>query len=190
MTHRLYGSLNNLTDSERRPLRPIGMTVHEVATRTGNLLAGLVNAPGVRLFAGVRVSAQLPPITFAVSAGRRLLLVEPVAWPRGAYTTTPSGGVLCDGTYIGQSVHPLIGSVRRLRRVLRHGRVAAVVVVFPTGGGTPSLPDTKSPELAWLSPGEVQSHIALGLRRRRPPETSCHYDSISWYHRPSTSRRC
>jgi hypothetical protein len=168
MTQRLHGSLDGLTDSERRPMRPIGMSVREVAARTGSLLAQLIDIPGVRLFAGVRVAAQLPPIAFAISAGSQVLLVESVAWPRGAYTTAPDGGVLCDGTYIGQSVQPLIGSVRRLRRRLpRPHRVGAVVVVHPCDTGRLALPVSASAELTWLPAREVTGQIGGRLRRSR-----------------------
>jgi hypothetical protein len=168
MTQRLHGSLDGLTDSEQRPLRPIGMSVREVASRTGNLLSRLIDIPGVRLFAGVRVAAHVPPIAFAISAGSQVLLVESVAWPSGAYSTAPDGGVLCDGTYIGQSVQPLLGSVRRLRRVLpRHHRVGAVVVVHPCGSGLVALPETASSELTWLPSGDVTGHIGRQLRRGR-----------------------
>jgi hypothetical protein len=91
-----------------------------------------------------------------------------VAWPRGAYTTAPDGGVLCDGTYIGQSVQPLLGAVRRLRRVLpRHHRVGAVVVVHPCGTGLLALPQPATSELIWLPAPDVAGHIGRRLRRGR-----------------------
>lgn len=168
MTQRLHGSLDGLTDSERRPLRPIGMSVREVAARTGSLLSRLIDIPGVRLFAGVRVAAHLPPIAFAISAGSQVLLVESVAWPRGDYTTAPDGRVLCDGTYIGQSVQPLVGSVRRLRRVLpRPHRIGAVVVVHPCDTGRLALPATAPAELTWLAARDVPRQIGGRLRRGR-----------------------
>ena len=78
---RWYGSLDTVTDSERRGLRPIGMTAREVAARTGVLLRAL---PGALVFQGVRPAAEeLPRIPHAISAGRRLILVESVAWPAG-----------------------------------------------------------------------------------------------------------
>jgi hypothetical protein len=167
MAYRLHGSLDGLTDSERRSLRPIGMSAREVATRTGNLLARLADMPGVQLFACVRVGDDLPPIGHMISAGPQVLLVESVAWPRGAYSTGPDGGVLCEGTYIGQSVHQLVGSVRRLRRRMPRHRVGAVVVVHPSGSGHLSLPETAPAELTWLPPGEVAGHIGRRLRRVR-----------------------
>ncbi|MFI5890229.1 hypothetical protein ACIA5D_08910 [Actinoplanes sp. NPDC051513] len=166
MTHRLYGSIDRLTDCEQRPLRPIGMSVQEVAARTRDLLARLGEAPGVRVIAGLRLSTGVPPIAFAVSAGHRVVLVEPVAWPAGAYSTTPQGGVLCDGTYIGQSVHPLLGAVRHLRRRLHKREVAAIVVVHPSGAGTPALPPTAPAGLSWLPPEEVCRHLVGRLRSR------------------------
>jgi hypothetical protein len=166
MTHRLYGNIDRLTDCEQRPLRPIGMSVQEVATRTRDVLARLGEAPGVRVIAGLRLGPDVPPIAFAVSAGNRVVLVEPVAWPAGAYSTTPQGGVLCDGTYIGQSVRPLLGAVRHLRRRLHKREVAAVVVVHPSGVGTPALPMTAPAGLSWLPPEEVCRHLVRRLRSR------------------------
>ncbi|HEX5204794.1 MAG TPA: hypothetical protein VFW27_33160 [Actinoplanes sp.] len=166
MTHRLYGSIDRLTDSEQRPVRPIGMSVQEVAARTRDLLARLGEAPGVQVFAGLRLRPDVPPIAFAVSAGHRVVLVEPVAWPAGAYSTTPQGGVLCDGVYIGQTVHPLVGAVRHLRRRLHKRDVAAVVVVHPSGVGTPALPLTSPAGLSWLPPEEMCRHLVIRLRSR------------------------
>jgi hypothetical protein len=171
--------LDSLTDEEARPLRPIGMSVLEAALRTGALLGRLSTAPGVRLFAGVRVTERTPPIGFLVSTASQLLLVESVAWPSGTYTLTPQGGILCDGTDIGQSVRPLRGSVRLLRRLSRRRLVGAVVVVHPTGTGTPSLPAGTPAGPAWLPPGEVRAHIARRLLRGRTA-TYCHYDIKSW----------
>jgi hypothetical protein len=173
MARRLLGSLDGLIDSEQRPLRPIGTSVRDVATRTGRLLARLIDVPGVRLFACVRFSADLPPVAYAISAGRQLLLVESVAWPAGDYTTTPDGGVLCDGAYIGQSIGPLVGTARRLRRVLpRPHQVGAFVVVHPCDAGVPTLPASAPAELTWLPPGKVINHVGRTLSqpcaRRRP----------------------
>src|SRR5690349_88299 len=114
-----------LTDSEQRPLRPIGTSVREAAARTGRLLARLWTMPEVRVCTGVRIAAGQQPIGFAVITGAQVLLIESVAWPGGTYRTTPDGRVHCDGLYIGQSARPLVGSVRLLRRTLpRHHRVA------------------------------------------------------------------
>lgn len=176
MVLRLRGTLDSLTDEERRSLRPIGMTVREAADRTGTLLYRLGDHPGVRLWAGVRVARHAPRIGFAVSTDTRLLLVESVAWPAGAYTVTPEGSVLCDGTYIGQSVSPLLGSVRLMRRLVPRLAVGAVVVVHPSGPGAPSLPAGAG----WQPPSALCSHLAhrLLLRRRT---ISCHTDINSWY---------
>ena len=178
MNQHVHGSLDGLTDSEHRPLRPIGMTVREAAARTGELLSRVAEARGVRLFAGVRVGPGLPPVAFALSRGPRLLLVESVAWPVGGYTTTPQGRVLCDGTYIGQSVRPLLGACRRLHRVLPRHRVAAAVVVHPCGPGTLTLPQAAPPALLWLPPDEVRRRVSRQLRT-----AYCHSDTISWYAR-------
>src|SRR5438876_846979 len=92
LSRRCHGSLDTVTDSERRALRPIGTTAQEAASRTSDLLAGLLASPGVRIFQGVRpAAAGLPRIPHAVSSGRQLVLVESVAWPAGQYATTPAG---------------------------------------------------------------------------------------------------
>ncbi|GAA2644780.1 hypothetical protein [Paractinoplanes durhamensis] len=178
MPHRLRGSLERLTDDENRSLRPIGMSVREAAARTGVLLDRLADTPGVRLVAaGVLVAAGAPRIGFAVISASHLLLVESVAWPAGAYTVTPQGFVLCDGVYIGQSVHTLAGSVRTLRRVAGRRVVGAVVVVHPSGPGTPSLPVGP----AWIRPADVPAQIARRLLLRHRRNTYCLSDSNSWY---------
>ncbi|GAA0566444.1 hypothetical protein GCM10010172_57800 [Paractinoplanes ferrugineus] len=186
MVQRVRGSLAGLDDEESRSLRPIGMSVRQAATLTGALLDRLAGTPGVVLFAGVRVTKRTPRIGFAVSTATHLLLVESVAWPSGAYSLTPQGQVLCDGTYIGQSVQTLLGSVRQLRRVARRRHVGAVVVVHPSGSGTPALPAGP----AWLPPAEAGARIANRLRLRRRENTFCPNDINSWYahpHRPSLS---
>jgi hypothetical protein len=181
MVHRLRGTLENLIDDERRSLRPIGMSVREAASRTEKLLDRLTENRGVQLFAGVRVAKGAPRIGFAVSTATHLLLLESVAWPAGEYTVGPHGRVLCDGTYIGQSVLPLIGSVRLLRRVVRRRRIGAVVVVHPSGAGAPSLPVSSPAGPAWLAPDKVGSHIARRLLLRRSETSYCHGDTNSWY---------
>jgi len=165
MINRRYGSLDGLTDSERRPLRPIGSSAREVAARTGRLLTTLRATPGVRVRAGVRIAAGHQPIGFAITAAAQVVLVESVAWPRGSYSTAPDGRVLCDGIYIGQSVRPLVAAVRRLRRTLPHQHwVGAVVVVHPYGPGPVALPETAPAGLTWLRPGDAADHIGRFLR--------------------------
>jgi hypothetical protein len=176
MGHRLRGTLDSLTDEEGRSLRPIGMTVREAADRTGLLLDRLTDHPGVRLYAGVRVARHAPRLGFAVSTPSHLLLVESVAWPSGAYTVTPGGCVLCDGTYIGQSVLPLLDSVRLMRRVVPRLVVGAVVVVHPSGPDTPALPGG----IGWIPPSRLCSHISQRMLLRRRA-ISCHGDTNSWY---------
>jgi hypothetical protein len=175
MVQRLRGTLDRLTDDEGRSLRPIGMSAREAASRTGTLLDRLAEIPGVRLFAGYRVAERGPRIGYAISTASRLLLVESVAWPAGAYTVTSQGCVLCDGTYIGQSVQPLIGSVRLLRRLMHRRRrhIGAVVVVHSSGTGTPRLPVSSPTGPAWLPPGEAGPHIARLLLLRRRKRTYC-----------------
>ena len=54
-------------DLEGRPLRPIGVTARDIASRTGLLLAQLINMPSVRVFHGVRVPGSKPPVAHAVA---------------------------------------------------------------------------------------------------------------------------
>src|ERR1700733_2785973 len=80
LSRRCYGTLNAITDSERRALRSIGATAREVAARTGALLTGLLAMPDVRNFQGVRALAgDLPCIPHVVSAGHGIILVDSVA---------------------------------------------------------------------------------------------------------------
>jgi hypothetical protein len=176
MVLRLRGTLDSLTDEEGRSLRPIGMSVREAADQTGALLYRLADHPGVRLYAGVRVARHAPRIGFAVSTASHLLLVESVAWPSGSYTISPGGCVLCDGVYIGQSILPLLGSVRLLRRLVRRLTVGAVVVVHPSGPGAPSLPAGSG----WLLPQQLPPYVSQRLLLRRH-SVSCHDDTNSWY---------
>lgn len=151
LASRYHGSLEAITDSERRALRPIGTTERDVAERTGELLAGLLDRPGLWAFQGIRpTTADSPRIPHAISAGRQLVLVESVAWPPGRYTTTPLGRIHCDGVYIGQSVAPLLAAVEHWRATLsRSHQVGALVVVHPTAQGTLALPAVTACGLAW-----------------------------------------
>jgi hypothetical protein len=81
---------------------------------------------------------NLPLIPHAISAGRRLILIESVAWPPGRYETTAEGRIHCDGTYIGQSISPLVDSTQCWRQMLpkRHHVSAMVIVHGPDGGIT------------------------------------------------------
>jgi hypothetical protein len=171
LSRRCHGSLETVTDSERRALRPIGTTAQEVASRTGDLLAELLTVPGVRIFQGVRPAAVgLPRIPHAVSSGRQLVLVESVAWPAGQYSTTPAGRIHCDGTYIGQSVRPLIAAIRRWREALPPGhRVSAVVVVHPASDGDLVLPGTAGSTLGWACATEAMRRIREQLPRGQQP---------------------
>src|SRR5215468_5971972 len=99
LAHRCHGSLAPISDSERRALRPIGATAYEVAALTGMILSELLVHPGVRIFQGVRAitNAGEPCIPHVVNVGRRLVLIESVAWPPGRYDTTATGRIHCDG---------------------------------------------------------------------------------------------
>ncbi len=160
------GTIERIVDTERRPLRPIGTTAYEVAERTGLLLAGLLRTPGVRLYRGVRLAEQAPPLPYAFSAGTRVVLVDTVAWPPGSYATTPGGVVLCDDVYIGQSARPLLDAVRRLRRLQPRGhRVSAVVVVHPSVAGPLTLPAATGSDLAWSHAAGAATAVARRLLR-------------------------
>jgi hypothetical protein len=168
LERRYHGSLEAITDSERRSLRPIAASAYEVAARTGELLADLVAIPSVRIFHSVRAAgADLPLIPHAVSAGRRLVLIESVAWPPGRYETAVNGRIHCDGTYIGQSVQPLIAAVQHWRKSLpKSHRVSAVIVVHAAAEGDVTLPAATPGELAWVHAedaiGDIRQRILCG----------------------------
>lgn len=166
---RYHGSLDSITDSERRALRPIGTTAHEVAMRTGVLLADLFAFPNVQIFQGIRpMIADAPRIQHAISAGRQVMFIESVAWPPGQYAVaTATGRVHCDGMYIGQSVRPLIAAVWHWREILPDDhRVTALVVVHPAGQGDLTLPAAVARDLAWACAGgaiqEIQARLPCG----------------------------
>lgn len=168
---RCHGSLDTITDSERRALRPISITAHDVAVRTGVLLAELLTLPGVRIFQGVRsAAADLPRIPHAISIGRQVLLVESVAWPAGRYATTPTGRIHCDGMYIGQSVRPLLAAIWRWRQALPHGhRVSALVVVHPSADGDLTLPAAAGKDIAWVHAAGAVRYIQEQLPPGQQP---------------------
>jgi hypothetical protein len=174
LSRRCHGSLDTITDSERRGLRPIGITAREVAARTGALLMDLFALPGVRIFQGVRPAAgDVPRIPHVVSAGHMLVLVESVAWPPGRYVTTPAGQVHCDGVYIGQSAWPLITAVRHWRQALPPGhQVHALVVVHPIAAGDLALPAPDGPELGWAAASDAVRDLRACLPRGRRPASA------------------
>jgi hypothetical protein len=161
---RCYGRLEAITDSEQRSLRSIVTTAYEAASRTDELLVGLIAVPGVRIFHGVRtVGADLPLIPHAISAGRKLVLIESVAWPPGHYQTTVDGRICCDNVYIGQSVHPFLAAVQQWRNIVPKGhQVGAMIIVHAGADGDISLPVTTADELAW-----VRAEDAVGDIRQR-----------------------
>lgn len=174
MSRRSYGNLETITDSERCALRSIGRTAREVAATTGSLLADLLAQPGVRIFQGVRSpNTNMPRIPHAISAGRRLLLVESVAWPPGRYATTDAGRICCDGVYIGQSVRPLITAVHHWRETLPRGhRVSAVVIVHPTCEGHLALPTATGGDLRWTHVGNTTCDIRAHFPPGQPATSS------------------
>jgi hypothetical protein len=177
LERRSHGNLEAIADSELRSLRPIAASAYEVAAWTSELLADLLAVPGVRMFHGVRPeNSGSPHIPHAICAGRRLVLVESVAWPPGRYETDAHGRIYCDGTYIGQSVSPLTAAVSFWRQKLpkRH-HVSAVVVVHLAAlarggtlppGGRITLPATSAGDVTWVhaddASGAIRQHVARG----------------------------
>jgi hypothetical protein len=165
LEQRCHGNLDAITDSDRRALRPIASSAHEVAASTGALLAELIDIPGVRIFHGVRTEgADLPPIPHAISAGRRLVLIESVAWPPGNYETRANDRIYCDGIYIGQSVSQFIETAELWKKILpdRH-QVTAMIVVHCCGGDI-RLPAASAEPLAWARAEDA----AAAIRRHLP----------------------
>jgi hypothetical protein len=172
LSGRCHGSLDLITDSGRRGLRPIGRSVREVTASTFELLGELLDLPGVRIFQGVRSPVtDVPRTPLAISVGRQLILIEPVAWPSGRYATTRAGRILSDGMYIGQSIRPLLTTIRHWQESLPAShRVCAVVVVHPIArDGDLLLPVKASPGLAWVLAGEAVGCIRAHLPGGRQP---------------------
>jgi hypothetical protein len=169
IARRSHGSLDEVTDTERRALRPIGATAAEIAALTSKLLGELLSLPSVRIFHGIRpVQASQPRIPHAISAGQQIILIDSVAWPPGAYAATPAGKIYCDGRYIGQSVHPLITAVRHWRCVLpADHQVTGLVIIHPTRpcALAPAPPAPTSADVFW-----ARAHEAVrSLTSRLPP---------------------
>jgi hypothetical protein len=169
LTRRYHGDPAAITDSERRPLRPIGTTAGDVTIRTATLLADLIDVPSVRIFCSVQSpGTHLPLVSHAVTAGRRLLLVESVVWPPGCYRIDRDGKVRCDGVYIGQSVRPLVEAVSHWRRLLpRTHHVSGLVIVHRWPGGEYVLPDAGSESLAWVAADDAVVEIRRHISRHR-----------------------
>lgn len=173
LARRSHGSLDAITDSERRGLRPIGATAREVADRTSELLAELLALPSVRIFQGVRRAAADVPLEHAVSAGRSLVLVESVTWPPGHYAMTASGRIHCDSVYTGQSANSLMAAVGHWQAVLPRGhRVSAIVVVYPAIPGGMSLPAHSARGPVWATAGDALSLIRAHLPSGQPAISS------------------
>jgi len=171
---RCHGSLDTVTDTERRALRPIGTSAHEVAVRTGALLSELLAVPGILLFQGLAPgSGEMPHIPHAVCAGRRIVLVDSVAWPPGRYTATTAGRIHCDGGYIGQSVGPLMAAVRCWQQALGPAHdVSALIVVHASGAGRVILPTAALPGPAWAGAAHVVRHLRTFLPWAGPPASA------------------
>jgi hypothetical protein len=173
LSRRSHGNLDEVTDSERRALRPIGTTVHELAMLTSKLLCELLTHPSVRIFHGIRpVEANQPCIPHAISAGRQLILVDSVAWPSGEYTTMPTGQIYCEGRYIGQSVRPMLTAVQYWRGILPAGhQVTGLVIIHPTpdGGPIPAPPAPACADLFWSRAHEAVRDLGARLPPGRQP---------------------
>jgi hypothetical protein len=170
LEQRCHGNLDAITDSDRRDLRSIASSAHEVAARTGELLAVLIDIPGARIFHGIRSgSAELPPIPHAISAGRQLVLIESVAWPPGHYETRTNGRIYCDGIYTGQAVSQFISAAETWREILpkRH-QVTAMIVVHCCGGAI-QLPPSTADDLAWTAAEDavdaIRRYLPVGPQR-------------------------
>jgi hypothetical protein len=171
LERRCHGTLDAITDSERRSLRPIATTAYQVAARTSELLADLVAIPSVRIFHGVRpAGAHLPLIPHAISAGRRLILIESVAWPSGRYETTADGRIHCDGTYIGQSTTSLVNCVQHWRRAMpkRH-QISAMVIVHAPADADITLPDGSPPDVMFVHADDANRVIRHQVGDGREP---------------------
>jgi hypothetical protein len=169
---RFQGSLEEIIDSERRALRPIGTTARDVAERTGALLSDLLDCHDLWVFQGIRSATPgSPRIPHAISAGRQLILVESVAWPPGRYATSSTGQIYCDGTYIGQSAGPLLAALDHWQAVLSSGhQVNALVVVHPTVPGALALP-ASADGLSWSTACDAVRAL-MGLLPQGPQPTS------------------
>ena len=170
LEQRIHGRLDVVIDTDRRALRSVAVSAYDTAARTGDLLAELFALPGVRVFRGVRAGAAgSPVIPHAISAGRQVIFIESVAWPPGHYDIRENGLIHCDGTYIGQSVRPLVAVVRRWQRILpRRHRVSALVVVHAAAPGDIALPDATPDGLAWVHADRVIPVIRRRMARGRP----------------------
>jgi hypothetical protein len=103
-----------------------------------------------------------------IIAGRQVVLVESVAWPPGRYDAHATGRIYCDGTYIGQSVRPLMDAVRYWRATLPPGHwVSALVVVHSTAAGDLALPASTTRGLAWARADDAVHDIRARLSRVR-----------------------
>jgi hypothetical protein len=172
LRRRWHGDLATAGADEYRALRPIGMARSDAVRRTEALLRPLTDIPSVRIFRGVHFTGAGPGhslAAFAVTAGRLVLVVEPVAWPPGRYLMDATGQVRCDGRFIGQSVGPLASGVAALRaRLPRTHRVRALVVVLPIADGAVSLP-VPTKDVAWTLARDLP--ITMRTELARHPRT-------------------
>ena len=164
---RWHGDLTAISADEYRALRPIGMARADAVRRTEDLLRPLTDIPSVRIFRGVRLGGAAA--AFAVTAGRLVLIVEPVAWPPGRYLLDATGQIRCDRRFIGQSAGPLAAGVAALRaRLPRSHRVRALVAVLPIADGPFVLP-VPTKEVAWTLARDLP--ITMRTELARHPRT-------------------
>ena len=131
---------------------------------TDRILVGLIAIPGLRIFRGVRTaSLNQPLIPHAVVAGRRLLLIESVAWPPGRYELLADGRICCDGTYIGQSSAPFLAAVRQWRTTVPQDHKVSGMIIMHGGAGADISPLAAADRaLAWVR----AENAVLEVRRR------------------------
>ena len=144
-------------------------TAYEAAACTDCILVGLIAIPGLWIFRGVRTATlDQPLIPHALAAGRRLILIESVAWPPGRYESLADGRICCDGTYIGQSAAPFLAAARQWRKALPvDHQVSAVIIVHGGAAADISLLAAADRALAWVRAEnavlEVRRRLAHGL---------------------------
>lgn len=168
LSRRWHGDLAAVSADEHRPLRPIGMARADAVRQTEALISPLLDIPSVRIFRGPRLGGPAASIdvAFAVTAGRLVLVVEPVAWPPGCYLMDATGQIRCDGRFIGQTAGTLVAGVTALRARLPHAhRVRALVAVLPIADGAFTLP-VPTKDVAWTLARELPTTMRAELARR------------------------
>lgn len=186
LRQRWHGDLTTVSADEYGALRPIGMARADAVRRTEELISPLTDIPSVRIFRGVHLGGPDRTVAaFAVTAGKLVLIVEPVAWPPGHYLIDATGQVRCDCRFIGQSAGPLAAGVAALRaRLPRTHRVRALVAVLPIADGAFVLP-VPTKEVAWTLARELP--ITMRTELARHPRTVSRHIIAALAHAPAGS---